>query len=356
MSQTFSTMRPTTHSISKSKLLLQRANQILPAAVAVMAFVLCSARATAQNAAAIDQVDSVQQRRSIEQATELRYETGETAPELYPGESEDIGPQSVLAAKRRRSLFQGSADIQYYYTDNAFLDHSSRVPSGVMVSTAQAELAPEPYKLGDGEFAPYLGFRQQWFDFFQYHAHDPSMKVYDFNAQTAFVGEEWTWKKNWQFGAGFDYTRLMTTASYHQFYSEYVPRWDATYLIPMGGKNVLSLGYEGFYHITDASQFIILPENSLFDRLDQMFVAGFSWVPCDHFMVQPYYSFRYTHFTKTVHRDDYLNTVGVGAYYFFCKYCSARIFTSFDNRQSNVTQAQYHELAAGVGANVTLKF
>jgi hypothetical protein len=313
-------------------------------------------RAQAQNAAAMDQVDSTQQRRAVEEVTERRYETGETAPEIYPGESEDIGPQSVLAAKHRRTLFEGTADIQYYYTDNVFLDHSVRVPSGVMVSTAQGAVAPTPYEFGDGEFAPRIGFREQWFNFFEYTSHSPNLNTYDFSAQTAFVEEHWTWKKNLQIGAGLDYTRLLTGSSYHQFYSEYVPRWDATYLIPVGRNQVVSIGYQGFYHVTDASQFIILPQSTLFDRLDNVFTASFTWAPCDHAIVQPYYAFRYTHFTSMVHRDDYLNTVGIGAYYFFNNWCSARLFTSFDNRQSNVTQAQYHQLAAGAGANLTLRF
>ncbi|HZV35325.1 MAG TPA: hypothetical protein VFB72_12190 [Verrucomicrobiae bacterium] len=353
-------MRANTHFISNRKSILhtltnKRASALICAAV-VLGLGFGSNHCQAQTPGAVDQVESVQQRRSMQEQAELRYDTGETAPELYPGESEDIGPQSVLAVKRRRTLVEGSADIQYYYTDNVFLDHTARIRSGVMVSTAQAELAPTPFKIGNSEFAPYVGFRQQWYDFFQYRGHNPSLKVYDFNAQTAFIGEEWRWKQNWQFGLGFDYTRLLTTESYRQFYSEYVPRWDATYFVPIGQKQLISLGYQGFYHFTHASQFQVLPQSEFFDRFDNAFLASFNWAPCDHVLVQPYYTFRYTRFTRSIHRDDYLNSVGIAGYYYFCKYFSARLFTSFDNRQSNVTQARYHEYAAGAGADVTFRF
>lgn len=353
-------MKANTHSISSPRSVLHTLTSKQSLATFCAAVVLASGFgincSQAQNPAAVDQLDSVQQRRSMQEQAELRYDTGENAPELYPGESEDIGPQSVLAVKRRRTWVEGSADSQYYYTDNVFLDHSARIRSGVMVSTAQAELAPTPFKIGNSEFSPYVGFRQQWYDFFEYSAHNPSLKVYDFNAQTAFIGEEWRWKQNWQFGAGFDYTRLLTTESYRQFYSEYVPRWDATYFLPIGQKQLISLGYQGFYHFTDASQFQILPQSEFFDRLDNALVASFNWAPCDHVLVQPYYTCRYTHFTRSIHRDDYLNSVGIAGYYYFCKYFSARVFTSFDNRLSNVTAAEYHAYAAGAGADVTLRF
>lgn len=225
----------------------------------------------------------------------------------------------------------------------------------MLVSTVQFALAPTPYELGGGQSAPRIGFREQWFDFFQYGPHDPTLSTYDFNAQTAFVDEHWMWH-DWNFGAGFDYTRLLTTSAYRQFYAEYVPRWDASRLISLGHHQVLSLGYQGFYHFTDASQFQILPQSGFFDRLDQLLLASYTWEPCANVIVQPYYSFRYTHFTSTVSRDDYLHSVGAGVYYFFNNYLSSRVFVSYDKRFSSVAAAGYHQLGAGLGANFIIRF
>ena len=330
-----------------------RWTSILPVAALTVGMSIASSEA--QTPGAIDQVDTAQQRRALDQSADVRYQSGDSLPDLYPGETDDVGPQSVLSVKRRRTLFEGVADSQYYYTDNVFLDHSSRIASGVLVSTAQLALAPTPYQLGGGEAAPRIGFREQWFNFFEYTGHGPSLNTYDFNAQTAFLGEEWTFNNTWRFGVGFDYTRLLTGHDYRQFYAEYVPHWDVTHLTPIGRKEVLSIGYQGYYHFSDAFQFQILPENSFFNRLDQMLVANFSWALSDNLIIQPYDTFRYTHFTSTVHRDDYLNSVGISAYYFFNNYLSARVFTSFDRRFSNVTQADYRMVNAGAGVNFTLR-
>src|ERR1700722_7930543 len=127
-------------------------------ATAILLFGIAPARAHIR--AAIDQVNTDQQRRDLDQAPQLRYDQGTPAPELYPGEADDVGPQSVLSLKPRRTLFEGSADSQYYYTDNAFLDHSTRVTSGMLVSTVQFALAPTPYQLGEGQYAPRIGFRE----------------------------------------------------------------------------------------------------------------------------------------------------------------------------------------------------
>lgn len=326
----------------------------LPAALALLTLV--GARSQAQPPAAIDQVNNDQQRRSMEQAAQLNFQNGDSVPDLYPGETDDVGPQSVLAVRKRRTLFEGVVDTQYYFTDNVFLDHSTRLNSGVMVSTVQFSVAPTAYALGPGESEPRIGFRQQWFDFFEYKGIDPSLANYDFNAQTAFVDEHWTYQNTWRAGVGFDYTRLLTTASYHQFYAEYTPHWDLSHLTPIGKKQVLSLGYQGYYHFSSASQFQILPNSTFFNRLDQMFVATYTIPLGDNFILQPFDTFRYTHFTSGVNRDDYLNSVGVGAYYFFNSFISARLFTSFDKRFSNITQAEYHQFDAGAGLNVTVRF
>ena len=322
---------------------------------AISLLILSVAAAHAQTPAAIDQVNATQQRRSLEQASELRYDQDQSAPELYPGETEDIGPQSVLSLKPRKTLFEGLADSQYYFTDNVFLDHTARVHSGVLVSTAQFALAPTPYALGGGQSAPRIGFREQWFDFFEYDGQTPNLGTYDFNAQTAFVDEHWT-HGNWILGVGFDYTRLLTTSGYRQFYQEYVPRWEVTRQFPISRTQSFSLGYHGYYHFTDASQFQILPQSSFFDRLDQLLIATYSWEPCANVIVQPYYAFRYTHYTSGISRDDYLNSIGVGVYYFFNKYVSARAFAGYDKRFSNLTAAEYHQLNAGAGLNFTIAF
>ncbi len=311
--------------------------------------------AFAQTPGAIDQVDSVQQRRALQQSTQQQLQPGDNAPEIYPGETNDIGPQSVLAVKPRKTLFEAIADSEYFHTDNVFLDHNFHQQSGVLVSTAQIALAPTPYQVGGELFAPRIGFRQQWYDFFPDHPHS-DLNTNDFNAQTIFADEYWT-HGNWIAGAGFDYTRLLTTHNYSQFYEEYVPYWELQRNFPICADNNFSLAYQGYYHFTHTSATIFQqPQSSFYNRLDQILLATYNFAPCPHALIQPYYSFKYTHFTETIHREDYLNSVGLAVYCLVGKNFSARAFVGYDKRNSSVALAEYNQFDAGAGLNFNINF
>ena len=133
------------------------------AAVPFLAFGLQSVRA--QTPGAINQVDSTQQRRSLEQSAQLNFEQGDAAPELYPGESDDLGPQSVLKIKPRRQWISGTLDSQLFHTDNMFLERDDAHSTMVLASTAQVALAPTAYQMGSGLVSPRVGYRALWFDY-----------------------------------------------------------------------------------------------------------------------------------------------------------------------------------------------
>lgn len=310
----------------------------------------------AQTPGAIDQVDSTQQRRALQQSAQQQLQPGDNAPEIYPGESGDVGPQSVLAVKPRKTWFTGIADSEYFHTDNVFLDRNFHQSSGVLVSTAQIALAPTPYPMGQGLSAPRVGFCEQWYDFFPDHTVSPPFNNLDFNAQTIFADQRWM-RNNWIVGAGFDYTRLMTTPGYSQFYYEYVPRWELQRSFQICENSAFSLAYEGYYHFAHASatQFN-QPQSSFYDRLDQVLLATYNFTPCAHAQIQPYYCFKYTHFTSNIHREDYLNSVGLAVYCLISKNFSARAFVGYDNRKSSVALAEFNQFDAGGGLNFNISF
>src|SRR5579859_2852410 len=72
---------------------------------------------------ASQQVDSLQAHRQLEEsALDL---PGTNAPALYDSETDDVGPQTVVKVKPRRTWIQAFGDEQYFYTDNLFLaDHT----------------------------------------------------------------------------------------------------------------------------------------------------------------------------------------------------------------------------------------
>jgi len=86
---------------------------------------VASVTAFAQMPNASQQVDSVQQRHQLDQAAQMMITTN-AVPELYAGESSDVGPQSVLQTKPRRTYLEAFADAQYFYTDNMFLANQKK--------------------------------------------------------------------------------------------------------------------------------------------------------------------------------------------------------------------------------------
>ena len=322
----------------------------------------------AQVPVAVQQSETVQQRRQREQAAPAA-ESGETAPELFVGESSDVGPQSILKFKPRKSYFEAMADVQYFYTDNMFLTKNDRQSADVLVSTVQFALAPTPYALGGGSLAPRLGYRQEWYSFglatdtkvdvydFQTGQFDRvGLSAFDFNVQTVFTGGRWMYE-NWIVEVAFDFTRLLDSSDYNQFYRENVPRWGVQRLIPLGAHSTLALGYAGDYRFTDTD----LPPPTLGqdfnDRTDQILFATFNWSLCRSAVLQPYYRFQYTHFTQGENRNDYLNSFGLALYCFFTPRISARAFVGYDiMNTTSLLVPDYNKLDAGGGLNVIIRF
>lgn len=329
-------------------------------------FTFCHARAQAPGA--IQQVDSVQERRQLERNARP-IEPGELAPELYAGEISDTGPQTVLTFKPRKSYFEAIADAHYFYTDNMFLNEEDEQSADVLVSTAQLALAPTPYDLGGGKFAPRIGYRHQWymfglakdeqvnvFDFGTGTFRTADLDEFDFNAQTIFTDNRWTLGQ-WAFDLGFDYTRLMDSEDYDQFYQEYVPRWGVQRLFPLHESGALSVGYAGNYRFAQTD----LPPPGFNDnfntRTDHILLVGYTQSLCKYAVVQPFYRFKYTRFTQGDERNDYLHSVGLAAHCFFTQHIGLRAFAGYDILEtSNPSVPDYRRLDAGGGLNLTLRF
>jgi hypothetical protein len=182
-----------------------------------------------------------------------------TAPELFSGESSDLGPQSILNV-RARHYFEFVADSQIYHTDNFFLTDGGEVGATALVNTLQAAIAPSAYALGPGEFEPRLGFRQQWYNFgligndggagFQYD-------MFDFYAQTAFVSGRYRFGDGWIAEVGLDAGRLVDDDG--ERYKEWVPRWGLQKRFEFGPASQVFLGYDGRFHDSTERAAVPLP-------------------------------------------------------------------------------------------------
>src|SRR5579862_1453908 len=121
----------------------------------------------AQVGGAVNQVDNANTRQQLNQTAQSQLAGSNSVPELYEGETSDVGPQSVVTPSVHRTWIQASADVQLLYTDNAFLTENHKIESGVLISSAQVALAPTPFPLGNGTWtlAPRIGYQSQWFDY-----------------------------------------------------------------------------------------------------------------------------------------------------------------------------------------------
>ena len=317
---------------------------------------------------AIQQVDSVQQRRQLDQSALDQNETS-AAPELFAGETSDVGPQSVVKRAPRKSLFEASADVQFFHTDNMFLADSGKQSTEVLVSTVQFALAPTPYLLGDGQFSPRIGYRHQWFnyglasdksiDVFDFNTatfRTAKLSEFDFNVQTLFADARWQ-RGNWIFGTGFDYQRLLDSDGYDQFYRESVPRWEVRRIFRLCDSSALGIAYEGDYRFTD-SDFPPLGADSDFnDRTDHSLVVNYSYALCAHAVVQPYYRFQYTRYTSGENRNDYLNTFGLALHCPVNRNIAFRAFVGYDILRTDSQIAQdYNKLDVGGGVSLIVRF
>ncbi len=281
--------------------------------------------------------------------------------ESYPGESNDTGEQTVMQFKARPTYLEASADIQYLRTDNMFLSEHDTQKADELISTVQVALAPTPYAVAGGSFAPRVGFREQWYDFglggAKLDGTDSKLSSYDFNGQTAFLDLSWS-RAQWTFAVGFDFIRLLSTQNYNEFYRESVPHWSLQRVFPLPHNASIALGYEGDYRVSDLRSDVLTVNSDYNDRTDHGGFLNYTQPLGKHAVLQPFYHFKYTHFTtSSADRDDYLNSLGVALYWFFTPQISARVFVDYDLRHSSQTiVSDYSRLDTGLGMNLTFRF
>lgn len=317
-----------------------------------------SISAFAQTPGALDQADKSQQQR--ERSQTITAGDGEAAPELFSGESSDVGPQSVLRVKPRRTWFEAQADVQYFHTDNMFLTENNEIDTEVLLSTVQFAIAPTPFETESGRFGPRLGYRHQWFSFGLDGEELPfttlELSDFDFNVSTFFADLTWTCG-NWRAQLGFDYQRLLTTDDYDEFYREYVPRWAVQYTWPLTERSAVAVGYDGNLRFTDADVFFNPDFN---DRTDHALFVNYTLALCPQAVVQPFYRFKYTHFTDYFpgqDRNDALHSFGVGLYWLVCPNFNVRAFAGYDVKCSdNNFVEDYDRLDLGGGVNLNFRF
>lgn len=331
-------------------------------------FVLAAvATLQAQNNPAVSQADATRLQRTTDK-TLSDAKPGDAVPTLYEEESEDVGPQSILR-KKKHQWFRGSLDAQAFYTDNMLFQEDGEKSAGVAVTSVEAAFMTPPCITALASYRAEVGYRHQ---FFNYFGNDDVFTVagrsldaedFDFDSSTAFANLT-AQTKHYQFGIGFDYTRLLGFEPLHrddydEFYSEVVPRWSVQRNFRVCDRSMVSLAYLGSYHFTDEDQPLVFPPINLPDdrseRWEHTFLAAYTVaLPCD-LAVQPFYRFQFNDFA---HTDNYIvQTVGLSAGWYPCANFALRGFVGYNWSDASDSRAlEYTKLDAGGGVNVSVRF
>ena len=330
--------------------------QILAIGLSSSTFVFGQSPQAFRTDGALRQVQSARQRAASSPKFRTKPAQTQTAPELYPGESADVGPQYLLLesqAAERRTWWEAAVDAQYFYTSNMFLTEKGNTDTGLLISTAYAAFAPPPVSVAGGELAMRVGYRHQRYN---YGLDDTSNQLnnFDFDVGTVLANARWK-RGDWLATVGIEYNRLLSHEDgWHEFYTEILPGWSLERRIPFGEKHALSVAYVGAYHFTHTDP---APTTDINDRFDSVLAASWSWQFAERLVLQPYYRFQHTHYTENSDRNDVFHTVGATLAWAFTDWASVRIFSSWELRDSNDETVQdYEKFDTGGGLSFSVQF
>jgi hypothetical protein len=277
------------------------------------------------------------------------------APALTTEETEDIGPQFVVRQKRKKSLFEASADIQYGHSSNIYLSEADRVKAVYALSTLQIALAPEPFKCGPGALAWKAGYRHQKFNYGKFSNREAALNDIDFDISTVFLQGRYLYKDNWMFTLGLDQNRLLdaATGAYHEFYSEWVPSVGIDTQVKLGEKSSLGIGFLGAAHFTHVEG----PGTGENDRIDEAITVSYNRQLTSKLAVQPFYRAQLIQYTRNQGREDVVHSVGLNVSYMLNKWSSVRVFANYESRDSSHNLINdYRKFDNGIGVSLNARF
>lgn len=285
----------------------------------------------------IDQVDTTD--RNLPKRSETPLSQRREVPTLYEGELEDLGPQYLLIQNPPRDWFEFFADLQIYSSDNATLSENNAEGSDLLAFTAQAAWLPYAGKQFGGKIQTRLGYREQYFFYGTFSGQEATVngtpaEDLDFTNRQPFADLTYTCGAL-SVNLGIRYSELRNRKSDSRFYTEVVPTWSLAYEIELSQKSLLTLAYGGEYRFTDSESFGLLPDNWN-DQTKHGLSATYSRLLSDNLIVQASGGLDYAHFThKDRSRNDLLGFTNLTLAYFFTDHLSARLFTSYEARESS---------------------
>jgi len=280
---------------------------------------------------------------------------GTNAPELYSGESTDVGPQRILRLVPRHHYFSLLLDSQVFYTDNAnYSPNGQRIGSAVFINSIQGAFLPADWKLGEGKISSSLGIASQWYNY----GNDRISRL-DFNAASVFLDGRYT-RGLWMLDLNAAGNRLANQSDYRETYREFLPSFTIQRLIPITRTTVFAVGNQVDYHFTEQPA-AFGSYAYINNRFDDITSVTFNWLVTAHFVVQPSYRFMFTNYRLNTlqngDRNDYLHSYGIALIYTFNDNLNVRTFFNYNSKTTDDRYAAaYEEFNGGLGVSMNLRF
>ncbi|MEI6715562.1 MAG: hypothetical protein WCO60_17535 [Verrucomicrobiota bacterium] len=303
---------------------------------------------------AIQQIDAAKVREKNQVPQTRSKVEGDKVPELYAGESQDLGSQMLLSEKPVVRYFEASADTQLTYTSNAFQDQFDPKQTGVWATTLSLAFAPQPWDVGNGKLSFRSGYRHL---FWVYDLKDrklPSDPRYlnggNFELSSFFISSRYSFNEHWTASAGVDHNRVMLgrstwnlgrliqTGNWKEAYTEFNPNWSLDRAFNLTKTLSGSLSYSGGYHFTETDP---LPSRRTNDRLDSNLMLSLMYTPIEKWLIQPYVRLGHSAYTRSEmsatspHRRDLTRSLGVNVTWSASERVSVRLSVSGEARKSN---------------------
>ena len=361
---------------------------------AVIGWILSGSEAWAQGAAAspagrvpqmaIQQLDTIKARQQTQAAASQPTAEEESVPQLYPGESQDLGSQKLLRQKPKKKYFEAAFDTQFSYSSNALLAENGPQDSGIWATTLSLAFAPEPLELGPGKLAYRTGYRHLLWMYDVKNANTSStLNNLNFMFETVYLSGRYSFLENWGATLGLDYNRVLTGKNggnwqwsrvtepdyWKEAYVELVPNWGLDRSFTFSPRWSGSLAYSGLWHFSSSDPqgrpgFTNRRSN---DRIDNAMMASVMFMPTEQIMFQPFARVMYSAYTRSggvdslagnySHRRDWVQSFGLNVMWMPTPAVAVRATASGEFRDSSdPLTPDYSKFDTSLGMSINLRF
>ncbi len=284
-----------------------------------------------------------------------------TAPELFAGEMEDVGPQYLLLEKPRVRALEAWADLELTATSNATLVESD--PTSSTITSAQAGVtwhgATREWR--GGQLGWEVGAKVQSYRYG--FITGPNQQVNfleidrnDFDLIGIHLRGDWR-RGGWFAAGAFRGMSLRSRATDHVFYEELDLEWQVFRTWSPTARRTFALGIEGAGRVSRTDSFGLLPEGWN-DRVEQGIVVVFDQAMGLRWHLQPairVLATRYTHSGR--HRTDWHENGRVTLSYSLARNFDLRLAVGYDQRDSSERWiADFRKWDLGLAANAHWRF